>query len=159
MGDAFPWRPQVSRNASDPHDGGQASLPRKVPNYATMPTADDGAPPAELYPADIPVPPALLYRVGLNAIRQAVDAGGCYDDKIVAIAVYDRPWAAAGDPGPANVLGTIYFSCRTDRVYRIEVNPAAGGTYERMLDELEHLTGLLPEALPAEREPDSSPWH
>ena len=101
--------------------------------------------PPEVHDVDIPISPPLLYRVGLNAQRGAVEVGGIYDDKIVAVAVYDRPWAAADEPGAARVLGTIYFSSRTDRVYRIEVNPEAGGTFDDLLTALERLTGLTPD--------------
>ena len=134
MGDPLTWREDGPRHNRRGADGGDATMTHAA-------TLDDPLP-IEAHPVDIPVPPALLYRVGLNAQRQGVEVGGIYDDKIVAIAVYDRPWSSATHPGAARVIGTIYFSSRTDRVYRIEIDHANGGTYERLLDELERLTGV-----------------
>ncbi len=93
-----------------------------------------------LYAVDIPIPPALLYQLGRRTQHEDVEAGGVYDDKIAAIAVYDRPWLNPEDPGPARILGVIYLSTRTNRVYRIEVHPETGGTVEALLTHLEHLT-------------------
>ena len=129
--------------------GDTASVP-VVPGSEHDPTASGTAPastdrPPEIYDVDIPIPPELLYHVGINAHRHDVQIGGVYDDKIVAVAVYDRPWPAPRDPGAARLLGTIYVSTRTDRVYRIEVNPDAGGTFDDLLTHLERLTGLTSE--------------
>ena len=129
--------------------GDAASFP-VVPGSDRDPAASGTAPagPArspEIYDVDIPIPPELLAHMGTNAHRHDVQIGGVYDDKIVAVAVYDRPWPARSDPGAARLLGTIYVSTRTDRVYRIEVNPGAGGTFDDLLTHLERLTGLAPE--------------
>lgn len=103
------------------------------------------APPPEHHDVDIPLAPALLLRLGANAQRHDVAHGGPYDDKIAAVAVYDRPWSTPREPGAARLLGTIYVSTRTDRVYRIEVNPSSGATFDDLLAHLERLTGLAPE--------------
>ena len=102
------------------------------------------ADPPEHYDVDIPIAPELLLRMGITAQRHGVEAGGVYDDKIVAVAVYDRPWTVPGAPGAARLLGTIYVSTRTDRVYRIELDPATGATFDDLLAHLERLTGLAP---------------
>ncbi len=94
----------------------------------------------KLYAVDIPISPALLYQLGRRTQHEDVEAGGVYDDKIAAVAVYDRPWLSAKDPGPARILGVIYLSTRTNRVYRIEVNPETGATIDAILSHLEHLT-------------------
>jgi len=103
------------------------------------------APPPEHHDVDIPIAPELLLRVGLNAQRHGLDQGGVYDDKIAAVAVYDRPWSTPKEPGAARLLGTIYVSTRSDRVYRIELNPTAGATFDDLLAHLERLTGLVPD--------------
>ncbi len=93
-----------------------------------------------LYAVDIPITPALLYQLGRRTQHEDVEAGGIYDDKIAAVAVYDRPWLSPKDPGPARILGVIYLSTRTNRVYRIEVNPETGATVDAILGHLKHLT-------------------
>jgi len=105
----------------------------------------EAASPPELYDVEIPISPPLLYQIGFNAHKEAVEVGGVYDDKIVAVAVYDRPWDGPEEPGGARVLGTIYISSRFDRVYRIEVWPGNGGTIDGMLATLRRLAGGEPE--------------
>jgi len=100
------------------------------------------APPPEHHDVDIPLAPELLLRLGANAQRHDVAHGGPYDDKIAAVAVYDRPWSTPREPGAARLLGTLYVSTRTDRVYRIELNPTTGATFDDLLAHLERLTGL-----------------
>ena len=118
-------------------------------------TDGDPVPATEIYTVDIPVNPALTYRIGLNAQREAVESGGVYDDQIVAVAVYDRPWADPEDPGGARIVGTIYLSSRTNRVYRIDVEPAAGGTLERLLEAFGRLTEQTPRPLVAPDLPEA----
>ena len=108
------------------------------PPFTRSGNAPSGGP--EMHAVDISISPGLLYQLGRRTQHEDVEAGGIYDDKIAAVAVYDRPWLGPKDPGPARVLGVIYLSTRTNRVYRIEVNPDTGATVDALLAHLDHLT-------------------
>ena len=109
-----------------------------IPVQPSDPTASPTVAPV-MHDVDIPITPGLLYQLGRRTQQEDVEAGGVYDDKIAAIAVYDRPWASPKDPGNARFLGVIYLSTRTNRVYRIEVNPETGATRDDLLDHFRHL--------------------
>ncbi|MDQ3043547.1 MAG: hypothetical protein M3R06_00125 [Chloroflexota bacterium] len=97
---------------------------------------------AEIHPVEIPIPPALLMRMGVNAQRLDVEYGGIYDDKISTLAIYDRPWRNDQIPGEARLIGMIFISTRTERVFRIEAYPETGGSFDVILAHLETLLGL-----------------
>ena len=96
----------------------------------------------EFYELDIPVAPDLLRQVDVTARLHDVADGGVYDAQTLTVAVYDRPWLMPDEPGSARMIGMLHLSLRTGRVYRVEVHPEAGGTFEAMLTHLERLTGL-----------------
>lgn len=131
---ATPLPSFVPDDSLDPPDTPLDPVPVQPEEDALSPTV---AP--ILHDVDIPITPGLLYQLGRRTQQEDVEVGGVYDDKIAAIAVYDRPWASPQDPGNARILGVIYLSTRTNRVYRIEVNPETGATRDDLLDHLRHL--------------------
>ena len=96
----------------------------------------------EFHEVDIPVAGSLLDRVAATAARADVARGGFYDAQIRTVAVYDRPWPTPNHPGTAQLLGMIHLSTRTERVYRIEVYPDTGASFDDLLTHLERLMGL-----------------
>lgn len=96
----------------------------------------------ESYDVEIPISADLFIMLGRRSQQLGVDTGGVYDDRIMAVAVYDRPWETSLGPGDACLLGMIHVSTRFDRVFRIEVYPENGGTFDKMLSHLERLVGF-----------------
>ena len=96
----------------------------------------------EFHEVDIPVTQSLLDRVSDTAVREDVARGGRYDAQIRTVAVYDRPWPTPDHAGTAQLLGMIHLSTRTERVFRIEVYPDAGASFDDLLTHLERLMDL-----------------
>ncbi len=142
----------MDRSSAGPHtsDGSTRPAPQSNPKPESMrvaslnPRGSEGDAVAEIHPVDIPIPPALLLRMGVNAQGMDVEIGGIYDDKISTMAIYDRPWRNDQTPGEARLIGMIFISTRTDQVFRIEAYPEAGGSFEVILAHLETLLGLPP---------------
>ena len=86
----------MDRSSAGPHtsDGSTRSAPQSNPKPESMrvaslnPKGSEGDAVAEIHPVDIPIPPALLLRMGVNAQRMDVEIGGIYDDKISTMAIY-----------------------------------------------------------------------
>lgn len=140
--------------------------PTSNPEVLVREAYDEGVVTQVIRPAAV-VPEEAARAILVELALRDVYAGGLWQSEPSLWSRYDRPWAGPGDPGGAELIGTIQVAYGTPTryeitVYRVTVTrlgTAQGWTLDRLTDEALGFGGLdLPSCPRAGLAPPPKPF-